>query len=60
MEKYFSFEQSNQRFHSFEAATYRRVPVFIEILHVLSSFMIYHQICNKSNMTGVTSGAGTV
>ena len=25
---------------------------------VLSSFMIYHWICNRSNMKGVTSGAG--
>ena len=26
----------------------------------LSSFMIYHLICNESNMTGSTSEAGTV
>jgi len=25
---------------------------------VLSSFMIYHQVCKKSNMTGTTYGAG--
>ena len=25
----------------------------------LSSFMIYHRVCNKINTTGVTSGAGT-
>ena len=27
---------------------------------VLSLFMIYHPFCNKSNMMGTTSGAGTV
>jgi hypothetical protein len=27
---------------------------------VLSSFMIYHWVCNYINMMGVTSGAGTV
>jgi len=27
---------------------------------VLSSFMTHHWICNKSNTTGVTCGAGTV
>ena len=27
---------------------------------VLSSFMTYHRICNKSNTTDATSGAGTV
>jgi hypothetical protein len=26
---------------------------------VLSSYMTYHRICNNSNMTGATSGAGT-
>ena len=26
---------------------------------VLSSFMIYHRVCNYINMMGVTSGAGT-
>ena len=26
---------------------------------ILSSFMTYHRLCNKSNMTGATSGAGT-
>jgi len=26
---------------------------------VLSSFMNYHRVCNKSNTTGATSGAGT-
>jgi hypothetical protein len=26
---------------------------------VLSSFMTYHRVCNKSNTTGVNSGAGT-
>jgi len=26
---------------------------------VLSSFLIYHRICNKSGMTDVTCGAGT-
>ena len=26
---------------------------------VLSSFMIYHRVCNKSNTTGATIGAGT-
>jgi hypothetical protein len=31
MKKYFSFYQSNRRFHSFEAATYRRVQALIEI-----------------------------
>jgi hypothetical protein len=25
----------------------------------LYSFMTYHQVCNKSNMTGATCGAGT-
>ena len=27
---------------------------------VLSSFMTYHQVCNYINMTGATSGAGTI
>ena len=27
---------------------------------VLSVFMAYRQVCNKSNMTGPTGGAGTV
>jgi len=26
---------------------------------VLSSFMTYHWVCNKSNMTGAISGEGT-
>ena len=27
---------------------------------ILSSFMTYDQVCNKSNTTGATSGAGTL
>ena len=30
-----------------------------EEFSALSSFMIYPQVCNKSNTTAVTSGAGT-
>jgi len=26
---------------------------------VISSFMTYYRVCNKSNTTGVTSGTGT-
>ena len=26
---------------------------------VLFPFMAYHRVCNESNMTGATSGAGT-
>ena len=28
--------------------------------HVSSSLVTYHMVCDKSNMTGATSGTGTV
>ena len=28
--------------------------------HILSSVMTYHQVCNNSNSTGATNGAGTL
>ena len=31
----------------------------IENLHIISSFMTYHRVCNKSNTTGATCRAGT-
>jgi len=34
------------------------VPLVVSTSQVLSSFMTYHQVCNWSNMTGATSGAG--
>ena len=33
--------------------------VLLSILRHETSFMTYHQVCNKSNMTGATSGEGT-
>ena len=35
------------------------VPFVVIIIHVLSSFMTYHRVYNKSNTTNATSGAGT-
>jgi hypothetical protein len=29
------------------------------VITVLSSFIAYHRVCNKNDMTGDTSGAGT-
>ena len=36
-----------------------QIPVFRNHNLFLSSFMTYHRVCNKSNTTGVTSGAVT-
>jgi hypothetical protein len=30
-----------------------------QMITVVSSFMIYHRVCNRTNMTGITCGAGT-
>ena len=63
----------NHHFESFTVSTMTWLTVMEYLSHkwpriwfvclnhnsAISSFMAYHCVCNKSNMTGATSGAGT-